>query len=123
MSMAAMPDVAGSLWLRPGVPLPHNLRSTRRDWAAQLAPGRPAAAWPALLASLDTQCGHAHRLCSRLALAAATRSGPLPDSSAKRKPSKAKSVSMINRISPSTSSASRFGSSRAGRTTSRRQKA
>lgn len=79
MSMAAMPDVAGSLWLRPGAPLPHNLRSTRRDWAAQLAPGRPAAAWPALLASLYNQCGHAHRLCSRLALAAATRSGPLPD--------------------------------------------
>ncbi len=65
------PDLSGRLQLRPGAPVPHNLRSTRRLWAAQIAPGRPADALPGLLAGLFSLCGHAHRTASQLAIGAA----------------------------------------------------
>jgi len=61
-------DLAGRLQLRPGAPVPHNLRSTRRSWAAQIVPGRPADAVPGLLANLLSLCGHAHRSASQLAI-------------------------------------------------------
>ncbi len=63
-----MNDLAGALQLRPGVPVPHSLLSSRQAWAARLAPGRPAEAWPGLLASLFSLCGHAHRTASQLAM-------------------------------------------------------
>lgn len=65
-----MTDLAGGLQLRPGAPVPHNLRSTRRAWASQIAPGRPADALPGLLASLFSLCGHSHRCASQLAIRA-----------------------------------------------------
>jgi hypothetical protein len=48
--------------------MPHSLRSTRRAWAAQIAPGRPADALPGLLAGLFSLCGHAHRSACQLAI-------------------------------------------------------
>lgn len=65
-----MNDLAGALALHPGAPVPHSLRSTRRAWAAQVAPGRPADALPGLLAGLFSLCGHAHRSASQLAIRA-----------------------------------------------------
>lgn len=64
-------DLAGRLRVSPGAPLPLSLRSSRQDWAARLAPGQPVAALPGLVASLFNLCGHAHRLCSLLAIDAA----------------------------------------------------
>lgn len=66
-----MTDLAGHLQLRPGAAVPHSLHSTRRAWAAQLAPGRSVETWPALLAGLFSLCGHAHRTASQLAISAA----------------------------------------------------
>jgi len=63
--------LTGALWLRPGVPAPHNLRSTRPLLASRVAAGQSAHALPGLLAGLFSLCGHAHRLCSRLAIEAA----------------------------------------------------
>lgn len=63
-----MKDLAGSLRLVPGAPMPHNLCSTRQAWASRLAPGRPAEALPTLLANLFSLCGHAHRTASELAI-------------------------------------------------------
>lgn len=63
-----MNDLAGRLQLRPGAPVPHNLRSTRRAWASRIAPGRPADGLPGLLAGLFSLCSHAHRTASQLAL-------------------------------------------------------
>lgn len=63
-----MSAIGGSLCLRPGTPVPHSLHSSRRAWAAQVAPGRPADALPGLLAGLFSLCGHAHRTASRLAI-------------------------------------------------------
>lgn len=66
-----MTDLAGRLLLRPGVATPHNLHSSRRAWATQLAPGRPASTLPGLLAGLHSLCGPAHRLASQGAIHAA----------------------------------------------------
>lgn len=63
--------LAGQLWLRPGAPLPHNLRSSRPDWVAQVATGRSADALPGVLAALFNLCGRAHHGASRLAIAQA----------------------------------------------------
>ncbi len=51
--------------------MPHGLRSSRRAWAARMAPGRPAQQLPGLLAGLHSLCGESHRMASRLALQAA----------------------------------------------------
>jgi hypothetical protein len=67
----ASDELAGTLWLFPGQPVSHSLRSTRRPLASRVAAGRSAADLPGLLASLFSLCGHAHRLCSRLAIEAA----------------------------------------------------
>jgi len=64
-------ELAGRLLLRPGRPRPHNLASSRVDWAAVLTPGQPAASLPATLAALYAGCGHAHHWCAGRAVAAA----------------------------------------------------
>ena len=63
--------LGGQLWLSPGRPRPHNLRSTRPDGVARLTRGLPAARLGATLANLFSLCGHAHRLCAGLAVDAA----------------------------------------------------
>lgn len=63
--------LGGVLRVQPGRARPHSLVSTRRDWAGVLARGRPAHTLPALLASVFSLCGHAHRLCAGLAVRAA----------------------------------------------------
>lgn len=68
--------LAGALRVVPGAPLPQALQSSRRDWAPQLAMGRPAAALPGLMASVFNLCSHAHRLCAQLALGAAQPDAP-----------------------------------------------
>lgn len=70
MSPAEFADLGGLITARPGQPLP-TLASTRREWAAQLARGRPAHTLPGLLSSLYALCGGAHRVAARLAVAAA----------------------------------------------------
>lgn len=69
--MTRNPPLGGQLWLSPGRPRPHNLRSTRPDWVARLTRGLPAQRLGATLASLFSLCGHAHRLCAGLAVDAA----------------------------------------------------
>ncbi|MFP8780039.1 hypothetical protein [Hydrogenophaga sp. RWCD_12] len=64
-------DMAGSLRVQPGTPVPDALHSERRDWASRLARGQSATALPGLLASLFSLCSHAHRLCAQLAISAA----------------------------------------------------
>lgn len=71
MSRLQAPDFAGSLRLAPGQARPHNLISSRRDWAALLTKGVPAADVAARLASLYSLCGESHRLCAQRAVAAA----------------------------------------------------
>lgn len=66
-----LPDLAGTLYLRPGAPVGHNLRSTRRALVGRLSAGQPASVLPGLLGSLFSLCGQSHRLCSLLALQAA----------------------------------------------------
>ncbi len=51
--------------------MPHGLISSRRAWAARMAPGQPAQQLPGLLAGLYSLCGESHRMASRLALQAA----------------------------------------------------
>lgn len=63
-----MNDFAGALQLRPGAPVPHNLRSTRQTLASRVAPGRAASDLPGLLSGLFSLCGHAHRTASQLAI-------------------------------------------------------
>ncbi len=63
-----MNELTGRLQLWPGEPVPHSLHSTRRAWATQIAPGRPADTLPGLLAGLFSLCGHAHRHASQLAV-------------------------------------------------------
>jgi len=72
-------DLAGALRLLPGRVMPHGLISSRRDWAARMAPGQPAQQLPGLLAGLYSLCGESHRMASRLALQAADP-GLLPGS-------------------------------------------
>jgi hypothetical protein len=71
VSVVESADLGGLITARPGQPLP-TLTSTRREWAAQLARGRPALALPDLLSSLYALCGGAHRVAAHLAVAAAT---------------------------------------------------
>lgn len=63
--------LAGVLHLFPGLHRPHNLRSTRRDWAALLTRGVSASSLSTRLSSLFSLCGHSHRLCADMAVAAA----------------------------------------------------
>lgn len=71
MSVARPDDLAGVLRVTPGQARPHNLMSSRRDWAALLTRGMSAAALPSRLGSLFSLCAHAHRLCANLAVTAA----------------------------------------------------
>jgi len=70
-----MDALTGVLRLRPGQPCPRSLENRRPDWAETLARGKPAAQVPGLLASVYSLCGHAHRLCAQMALAAAAGEG------------------------------------------------
>ena len=65
-------SLAGSLRVAPGAPLPLALQSSRPDWAPRLARGQAVSALPGLMASLFNLCSHAHRLCSQLAIEAAS---------------------------------------------------
>jgi hypothetical protein len=69
--MMSIDRLGGLLQVRPGVARPATLTGTRPDWAAALACGRPAGALPALLGTLFSLCGHAHRLCAQAAVDAA----------------------------------------------------
>lgn len=64
-------ELAGVLRVAPGQARPHNLVSSRRDWAALLTRGVPAASLSARLGSLFSLCGQAHRLCADMAVTAA----------------------------------------------------
>lgn len=69
--MNRVQDIIGALRITPGVAAPHNLSSSRRDWAMRMGQGQDAAHLPGLMASLFNLCGQSHRLCSRMAVAAA----------------------------------------------------
>jgi hypothetical protein len=78
-------SLAGCLRVAPGAPLPLALHSSRPDWAPRLARGQAVSALPGLMASLFNLCGHAHRLCSMLAIdAAAPGLLPAPQQVAQR---------------------------------------
>ncbi len=64
-------QLAGALRVAPGVATPMALQSSRQDWAPRLARAQAVNAVPGLMASLFNLCGHAHRLCSQLAIEAA----------------------------------------------------
>lgn len=66
--------LSGRLQLRCGRSLP-TIRSSRREWAATLGRGRPAAMLPQLLSSVYTLCGDAHRLACQHAVDAANGIG------------------------------------------------
>lgn len=68
----ALSSLAGSLRVAPGASLPLALQSSRQDWAPRLARGQAVSALPGLMASLFNLCSHAHRLCSQLAIEAAS---------------------------------------------------
>ncbi len=77
MSLPGSDDLAGVLRVAPGQARPRNLVSSRRDWAALLTRGVPAASLSTRLGSLFSLCGHAHRLCADMAVTAALgRSAP-----------------------------------------------
>ena len=77
MSVANPDDLAGVLRVAPGQARPHNLVSSRRDWATLLTHGVPAASLSSRLGSLFSLCGHAHRLCADMAVTAVLgRSAP-----------------------------------------------
>jgi len=67
----ALDSLAGCLTVYPGLARPNNLVSTRSDWVDRLTRGKAVSVLPELLASLFGLCGHAHRLCSNLAIQAA----------------------------------------------------
>ena len=69
--MNSITDLTGCLYLRPGFPVPHNLRNTRQDWASRLGQGQDSQHLPTTMASLFNLCGQAHRICSHLAVEAA----------------------------------------------------
>ncbi|MEO8120583.1 MAG: hypothetical protein ABI606_14850 [Rhodoferax sp.] len=71
MSLGRPDDLAGVLRVAPGQARPHNLVSSRRDWAAFLTRGVSAASLPSRLGSLFSLCAHAHRLCADMAVTAA----------------------------------------------------
>ena len=77
MTLLRPDDLAGVLRVAPGQTRPHNLVSSRRDWAALLTHGVPAASLSSRLGGLFSLCGHAHRLCADMAVTAALgRSAP-----------------------------------------------
>lgn len=63
-------SLAGQVRLRVAAGLPA-IRSSRAEWAARLAPGRPVDTWPRLVGTLFALCAPAHRLCAERALSAA----------------------------------------------------
>jgi hypothetical protein len=69
--VSGVDQLAGSLRVRPGAPVPDALHSGRQDWAGKIGRGQPASALPGLLSGLFSLCGHAHRLCAQLAINAA----------------------------------------------------
>jgi hypothetical protein len=69
--MSPLTDLAGHLMLTPGTLAPHNLRNSRQDWASRIGVGQRADKLPDVMASLFSLCGQSHRLCSRMAVAAA----------------------------------------------------
>lgn len=77
LSAATRPvDLAGRLRLWPGAAEGQPaLHSSRPDLLPRLAPGRPAAQMPDLLAGVFSLCGHAHRWVAQCALAAALPAG------------------------------------------------
>lgn len=62
--------LGGRLLARPGRQRP-NLRSTRRQWGADLAVGKPASSLPGLLGAVYTLCSGAHRGTAQAAIDAA----------------------------------------------------
>ena len=70
MSLARPDDLAGVLRVAPGQARPHNLVSSRRDWASLLTRGVPAASLSSRLGGLFSLCGHAHRLRADMAVTA-----------------------------------------------------
>lgn len=69
--MSGLDGFGGALRVQPGRPRPHNLHSTRPELVGRLATGLPADRLPAVLGSLFSLCGHAHRLCAGMAVDAA----------------------------------------------------
>lgn len=85
MSLLRSDDLAGVLRVAPGQARPHNLVSSRRDWAALLTRGVPAASLSTRLGSLFGLCAHAHRLCADMAVTAALGRAPAVDLHAAKK--------------------------------------
>jgi hypothetical protein len=69
--MSSAADITGTLRLRPGMAAPHNLHSSRQDWATRMGQGQSAQHLPHIMASLFNLCGQSHRVCSRMAIDAA----------------------------------------------------
>lgn len=82
--MTSLDTLAGVLRLRPGQARPGSVLNNRPDWAGTLARGKSPAEVPALLAGLYSLCGHAHRLCARMALQAAEQGDVQGDAGAAR---------------------------------------
>lgn len=82
--MNALDAVAGVLRLRPGEARPGGVVNHRPDWAGALVRGKLPTEVPALLGSLYSLCGHAHRLCSQIALRAAEHGNVQAGASAAR---------------------------------------
>ncbi|HSI49681.1 MAG TPA: hydrogenase maturation factor HoxV/HupK [Ideonella sp.] len=82
--MNALDALAGVLRLRPGEARPGGVVNHRPDWAGTLARGKSPTEMPALLGSLHNLCGHAHRLCSQMALRAAEHGNVQADAGAAR---------------------------------------
>lgn len=78
--------LTGVLRLRPGEARPRSVENRRPDLAEALVRGKAAEDVPGLLGSLFSLCGHAHRLCSQMALNAAAGEG------ASRKPEAERSL-------------------------------
>lgn len=82
--MTSLDTLAGVLCLRPGQARPGSVLNNRPDWAGTLASGKSPAEVPGLLASLYSLCGHAHRLCSQMALRVAEQGSVDADAEAAR---------------------------------------
>lgn len=70
MADTSFSTLAGRIGLRVASGLPA-IESSRAELAARLAPGRPAATWPAMTGTLFTLCASAHRWCAERSIAAA----------------------------------------------------
>lgn len=81
MTAHTIATMAGRMHVTPGAPIPHNLTSSRQDWASRLSAGQPLAAVPGLMASLFSLCGNAHRVAAQLAIDAASPNRCLAPSS------------------------------------------